>query len=245
MSVFKSQNLFVNSVMLPGSFARSTYNVDTFNESNLSTLIYVPFKSSCVGSMSYAAGAPSSIPCLLVMRPNYQASKFCIHFHGNACDAKQIHGCAQIESHALDAHYLVVEYPRFGISDGYPNEAVMNDIAKAVYFYVTEHLHVNHSRIVLIGRSIGSGPVCTLASDLELLKTPVGAVILQSPYTSIRDAAADILGCASFFILNRWVNWVYLVGSGPEVIKSPVLFIHADNDKIINFHHSKLLHEHR
>lgn len=245
MSLFKSQNIFVNTVMLPGSLANSSYGIDSFRGSECTKLIYIPFRGSCSGSFSYLTAAPSSIPALLVMRPKNKASKFCIHFHGNACDAKQIHSCAMRESRELDSHYLVVEYPRFGISNGHPNELVMNEIASTVYYYVVNELRVHFSRIVLIGRSIGSGPVCTLASDLEVLKTPVAAIILQSPYTSIRDAASDILGCISLCILDRWVNWMCLVGTGPEVIRSPILFIHADNDKIVNCSHSKLLHEHR
>jgi hypothetical protein len=245
MNFFQSQNIFVNTVMLPGSLAKSTYTTNSFQGIRCTKLLYIPFKGTCTGNLNYFTAQPSSIPALLVMKPNNDANKFCIHFHGNACDIKQIHGCAMRESRELDAHYLMVEYPRFGISDGHPNEAVMNEIAKTVYYYVVNELRVHYSRVVLIGRSIGSGPVCTLASDLEVLKTPVAAVILQSPYTSIRDAASDILGCVSFFILDRWVNWMYLVGTGPEVIRSPILFIHADNDKIINCSHSKLLHEHR
>jgi len=90
--------------------------------------------------------------------------------------------------------------------------------------------------------------VCWLSAQLEASKTPVAAIILQSPYTSIRDAASDLLGFTSNFMLDRWPNWLHLVGNGDPnhtVIKSPVLFLHADNDKIINFNHSKLMHSYR
>eukprot|EP01036_Dinobryon_divergens_P022941 gene22940-31246_t len=93
-----------------------------------------------------------------------------------------------------------------------------------------------------------TGPVCSLASYLQALERPVAAVILQSPYTSIRDAASDLLGCTSNLMLDRWQNWVHLVGNGNSsdvVIKSPVLLLHADNDKIINCNHSRLLHQYR
>ena len=98
---------------------------------------------------------------------------------------------------------------------------------------------------MLIGRSIGTGPVCVLASEMQLAGTPVAAVILQSPYSSIRAAAADLLGCLSYFLLDRWQNWKQLIGDEAHVIKAPVLFIHADADKVIDCNHSILMHEYR
>ena len=44
--------------------------------------------------------------------------KFCIFFHGNACDLGDIRKCAEYEAKAYNAHFLVVEYPRFGLSHG-------------------------------------------------------------------------------------------------------------------------------
>jgi hypothetical protein len=87
--------------------------------------------------------------------------------------------------------------------------------------------------------------VCTLAAALEKQHMPCAAVVLQSPYASIRDVAADLLGCISFCMLNRWDNAQHLVGTHDGVIRSPVFFIHADQDKVINCNHSQLLFEHR
>ena len=50
---------------------------------------------------------------------------------------------------------------------------------------------------------------------------------------------------------SNYIYWSSLydqVGNGNSsdvVIKSPVLFLHADNDKIINCNHSRLLHQYR
>ena len=81
----------------------------------------------------------------------------CIHFHGNACDIAQIKICAERESYCFNAHYLLVEYPRFGISDGFPCEVTLDEVSKSVYDFVTNNLKVPHSRVVLLGRSIGTG----------------------------------------------------------------------------------------
>jgi hypothetical protein len=173
-----------HTVLFPGSLSRSTYSLDTFDESRNARLIFIPHQSN--NCSSSGRSAPSSIPALLVMCPSATVNKMVIHFHGNACDARQIQMCGERESKAFDAHYLIVEYPRYGLSDGLPNECVINDISRSVFRFVSEKLRVPAQKIVLIGRSIGSGPVCVLASELQKANTPVAAVILQSPYTSIR-----------------------------------------------------------
>jgi hypothetical protein len=122
---------------------------------------------------------------------------------------------------------------------------VIDEISKIVHEFVLEEFQVKYNQIVLIGRSIGTGPTCSLASYLHLINKPPLAVILQSPFTSIRNAASDLLGCISFLMFDRWPNWMRLIGDDKSVIKCPVLFIHADNDIIIKCHHSIIMHEQR
>eukprot|EP01038_Epipyxis_sp_PR26KG_P007608 gene7608-10359_t len=248
MDCIKSQNQFINTLMFPGSIAKSSYTTETFEMNRNLKLLYIPFmrKSSCgiPCSTSYVTAAPSYVPALLAIRKNNQANIFCIHFHGNACDLGQISVCAERESDAFNAHYMIIDYPRFGISDGHPNEVVMDEVAICVFDYVTKALQVPPSRIVLIGRSIGTGPACSVAAYAESQGKSVASVILQSPYTSLRNTAADLLGCVSFFMLDRWPNWYHLTDiSNKNIIRSPVLFLHADQDKIIAVHHSQILHD--
>jgi hypothetical protein len=189
--------------------------------------------------------APTYIPALLSLNPSPTTNLFCVHFHGNACDVGQIAICVQRESSAFNAHYLLVEYPGFGFSNGYCSEVIMDEIAICVHQFIEENFMVPYSQIVLIGRSIGTGPACSLASYLGAIDKPPLAVVLQSPFSSIRDAASDLLGCISLCMLDRWPNWQRLVGKGRNVIRCPVLFIHADHDKIIRINHSQILHEQR
>lgn len=244
MDCLKSQNQCVNTVMFPGSLAPSSYHPESYAHSYNLRLIYIPFKRlEC--QCAYLYSAPTHIPALLALNPSPSTNLFCIHFHGNACDVGQISICAQREGHAFNAHYLLVEYPGFGFSKGYCNEVIMDEIAICVHQFITETFMVPHSQIVLIGRSIGTGPACSLASHLTETGKPPLAVVLQSPFASIRDAASDLLGCVSVCVLDRWPNWRRLVGNDRDVIRCPVLFIHADHDKIIRINHSEILHQHR
>lgn len=79
----------------------------------------------------------------------------------------QIATCALRESKAFGAHYMIVEYPMFGMAQGQPSEVLVNALAEQVYRFVVDTLRVPPCRIVLVGRSIGTGPACYLASRLE------------------------------------------------------------------------------
>jgi len=222
-----------------------TYTMDRYAQSHRYKLIFIPYVGSCSSSCASLTAAPTTIPCLLYINASRNTNKFCINLHGNACDVGQIAMCAEAEGKACNAHYLLVEYPRFGVADGHPNEVTLNDVAASVYAFVLREFQVHYSSIVLVGRSIGTGPACELASRLQREGTPVAALILQSPHCSIRDVTADLLGCASYFLLDRWQNWRKLIGSDAGVVRSPVLLIHADGDRVISYTHSQLLHEHR
>jgi hypothetical protein len=62
-----------------------------------------------------------------------------------------------------------------------------------VYDYLTTCIGINEQDIILFGRSMGSGPTSYLSS----IKSPF-ALLLMSPYTSIKDAAKSLLGWAAF-----------------------------------------------
>lgn len=249
MDCVKSNNQCLNTIVFPGAFAHSSYGTTSYdgNRGHLRN-VYIPWETDLYTSVMSCGGSPSTIPAILAVNHSNRGKIFCIHFHGNACDIGHVAVCANRESSALHSHYLLVEYPGFGMSNGYASEVTVNQMAISVYNYVVNTLNVPTNRIVLIGRSIGTGPVCYLSSLLQQRGTPPLAVVLHSPYSSIRDAASDLLGGISYCFFDRWQNHRHLVGDAkkdPSIIQAPVLFIHADGDKVINVHHSILLHEHR
>ena len=306
MDCVKSCNICVNTTALPGSMAKSSYCQDDYPytaDIDSLKLMFIPIDNE-VTSLIGCGSFPKHIPVLLNIAAGNAGSVFCIHFHGNACDIGEVAACAMYERNAYMGHYMVVEYPNFGIAKGLPTEVVIDSIARSVYKFAVNELKVPWERIVLIGRSIGTGPACSLASYLQSVNTPPAALVLHAPYTSLSDAAYDLIGCFSFLFLNRWENWTKLCKvknrknggkssgecrdvcgcvdlqfrgvtehnplhyssvtpahlpdkeqkcscSSPEymdptsrsVVLCPVLFIHADNDLIIDSHHSKMMHD--
>ena len=59
--------------------------------------------------------------------------------------------------------------------------------------------------VIVIGRSIGSGPGCHIAS-----KNAIGSLVLVSPFKSIKSVVKSVLGrFAVFFIADRFKNNEY------------------------------------
>jgi hypothetical protein len=86
-------------------------------------------------------------------------------------------------------HVLGVEYPGYGIYDGQPDAHRIQKDSELVYNYLTLVQGIPESNIILFGRSIGTGPATYLASR----KHPC-ALLLMSPFTSIRDIVRETAG---------------------------------------------------
>jgi fermentation-respiration switch protein FrsA (DUF1100 family) len=82
---------------------------------------------------------------------------------------------------------------------------------------------------------MGSGPTCALAAD----NPGVQALVLLSPYTSLKQAVKTILGTlASLIVRERFENF--------EVIKNvrcPTLIIHGQADTLLHESHAIQLHD--
>lgn len=97
-----------------------------------------------------------------------------------------------------------------------------------MFDYFVNTLKVHEKDIVLCGRSIGSGPAVYLAAN----RNP-GALILISPFKSIRETAASILGVMKFIIADRFNNLGII-----SKVTCPLLLIHGQKDNLIPFSHS-------
>ena len=97
-----------------------------------------------------------------------------------------------------------------------------------MYDFFTQELGIQAKDIVICGRSIGTGPAVYLAAN----RNP-GALILISPFKSIRETANSIIGVLKFLVADRFQNY--------EIISQctcPLLIIHGQKDNLIPFSHS-------
>jgi uncharacterized protein len=129
---------------------------------------------------------------------------------------------------ALGMAVLLVEYPGYGRSVGMPSEQSITVAAVAAYDILAERKEIDSGRIIAFGRSLGCGAACALST-----KRPLAALILQSPFTSIRAMAAR-------FLLPPFLARDVFDNAGTvRVFQGPVLVFHGTRDEIIPFSHGK------
>jgi uncharacterized protein len=151
-----------------------------------------------------------------VSRPGSDAI---IYFGGNA-DA--VAGHIVPFSQALPKHALYfVNYRGYGGSTGSPTEAAL--FADAVSIY--DHVHRDHLRIAVVGRSLGSGVAAYLATQ-----RPVDKLVLVTPYDSIeRVAQGHYRWFPIFLILKDRFDSLSRVSK----ISAPTLVLIAELDEVI------------
>ena len=116
-----------------------------------------------------------------------------------------------------------VEYRGYAGSTGSPSEAGLTLDAEAAYQAALAD--APPERIVLLGESLGSGLAVKLAA-----RHPVGALALDSPYTSIVDVAA-----AKFWMFP--VRWLIADRFPSDAliaqVKAPLLIVQGTADAIV------------
>jgi len=157
-----------------------------------------------------------------------------LYCHGNACDIGEVYPSLRSEASRWRALLVLVEYPGYGLAPGRASREGVDAHLAAAYTHFTTKLGVPASRVVLFGCSVGTGPAAALAARCQAAGSPVGALILQSAYTSIRDAAAHLAGVAAYiFLAQSWDNAAVL-----STLRCPVLLVHGCLDEVIPYRHS-------
>jgi len=128
---------------------------------------------------------------------------------------------------------LIVEYPGYGPYKGSPAAWKLERDALFVYEYLMDK-GVKAKDIMVLGRSIGSGPAAYLAS-----KHSIGLLILMTAFTSIRGAAKDLVGpFLSRLVKQRFQNDLHVAS-----LECPVFIIHGLEDEIIPWQHGQALYQ--
>ena len=126
-----------------------------------------------------------------------------IFFHGNAEDIGISYEMLDHLRTALKINVLAVEYPGYGVyekPEG-PSEQQIYTDAELAYKFVIKKAQLRQKDIIILGRSLGSGPATHLASKYQ-----PGGLILMSPLTSIKHIASSKVGWFSFLIANQFDN---------------------------------------
>lgn len=184
-------------------------------------------------------GASSRFPCRMFAWP--RARYTVVVFHGNTGDIGRSFVFASQLAQNVGVNVFLVEYPGYGLAPrGMCTEAGCVEHGRIALTYLTMVLGIQPCNMILMGRSLGSGVAMQLASEVN-----VRAVILQSPYKSIRDVAVHLVGWPGWLVLNRFDNARLM----PD-LACPLLIVHGANDQLIPATHAQQLfdlcrHEHK
>ncbi|CAL1153926.1 unnamed protein product [Cladocopium goreaui] len=174
-----------------------------------------------------------------------------IFFHGNAEDLQLIEADIVQFTQAMKCNVLAVEYPGYGLclkSKGCEEVSFggVDDVAIHALLFCCQVKGIYPSQIVLHGRSLGSAPVLTLAKRaFDMFQWEIGGIILQCPFISVRQVAADYVGLAGSLLVpadcyNNMETMRRLCQS-PGRSPVPILILHGQLDKVIKPYHGRTL----
>jgi fermentation-respiration switch protein FrsA (DUF1100 family) len=126
---------------------------------------------------------------------------------------------------------LLVEYPGYGRSDGTPSQKSITEVFNSAYDVLVARKDIDPSKIILFGRSLGGGAICSLAAN-----RPSSVLILMSSFVSVRSFASKYL-FPGFLIRDPFDN-LKVVSN----YNRPVLVIHGKFDNIIPYKHGTALY---
>ena len=163
--------------------------------------------------------------------PPTRGKPFLIYLHGNG---------GTLEKRALrlqrmtddGAALIAIEWRGYGGSTGSPSQAGLLEDARAAYDYALA-AGAEPQRIVVVGESLGNGPALWLAGEKK-----VAGVVLDSPYSSIVDIAAD----------RYWMFPVRLLSRDPfpaaewaKRVTAPVFAVAGEADRTIPIRYARKL----
>jgi len=156
-----------------------------------------------------------------------------IYFHGNAGHIG--HRAGKVKPY-LDAGYgvLLVSYRGYGSNPGSPTEENLIRDGKAALAFLKSQ-NVPLFMTVLYGESLGTGVAVAVAQDKG-----INAIVLEAPYSSISDVAAQHY----FYVPARYlVKDSFDSAARIQNVDAPLLVIHGERDRVVPWKFGKILYD--
>ena len=149
--------------------------------------------------------------------------KTILFFHGNAGNLlNRVHKLNELNK--LDVNILLISWRSFSGNKGKPSEINLYHDGNKVVEWLNEQ-GINKNDIILYGESLGTGVATELASNNKF-----AGVILESPFTSIADAAKIYY---PYLPINLLLKDRYDSKNKIKKINSPILIMHGKKDNIV------------
>ncbi len=161
---------------------------------------------------------------------NYKTILF---LHGNAGSLEnRIHKINNFKN--MNINFLIIAWRGFSGNQGKPNEKGLYDDARGAIHWL-ENEGVKKKDIIIYGESLGTGVAIEVAQNNDF-----AGVILESPFTSMIDAAKNKY---PFFPIKLLLKDKYESDKKIQNVKSPILIMHGEVDKIVPFWMGKKIYD--
>jgi uncharacterized protein len=182
-----------------------------------------PVAVGLTGVRAATLATPDGETLVLWYAPAQGTQPTILFFHGNAGTiADRAARMSFYQSKGFGAAFL--SYRGFGGSTGTPTEAGLMTDAHTAYAFLAAQ-GVAPGKIVVLGESLGTGVAVQLAASL-----PVGAVILEAPYTAAVDIAARVYPWLPVRLLmkDQFASAAHIA-----MVTAPLLVMHGTEDTVI------------
>jgi len=152
--------------------------------------------------------------------------------HGNAGNISHRLDNLRLMRERLGVATLLFDYRGYGASEGTPSEIGTYRDARAFRSWLRNR-QVVAGPVVYFGRSLGAGVAAQLAAE-----DPPAALILETPFTSVRAMANATVPGAGYLFRTRYDTLGRIVD-----VRAPVLIFRAGADEIVPSHHGRALFE--
>lgn len=161
-----------------------------------------------------------------VYLPSPQSTYTVLYSHGNGEDLGDVRPLLE-KIRAIGVNVFAYDYQGYGTSQGKPSEQNAYRDIDVAYNYLTTVLKQPPNRIVVYGRSVGSGPSIDLAT-----RQPIGGLVTESGFTSVFRVITHV----PIYPFDKFTNI-----SKISAVHCPVLFIHGTKDQTIPIWHGRAL----
>ncbi|XP_069573822.1 lysophosphatidylserine lipase ABHD12-like isoform X1 [Brachyistius frenatus] len=175
-----------------------------------------------------------------------------IYLHGNVGTRAVNHRVQMVKIlSAAGNHVLSLDYRGFGDSTGEPSEAGLTSDALYLYHWVLQHS--GGGLVCLWGHSLGSGVATNTAVKIQEQGSAVEALILEAPYTRIREVVITHPLAKMYWFLPGFqsllwstmetINIVFTNEENLKSLSSPLLILHAEDDSVVPYHMGQKLYQ--
>jgi fermentation-respiration switch protein FrsA (DUF1100 family) len=151
--------------------------------------------------------------------------KTIVFFHGNAGTLEnRIHKINHFKN--MNINFLIISWRGFSGNLGKPSEKGLYEDGKSTINWL-KRKGLKDNDIVLYGESLGTGIATHIAQNQKF-----AGVILESPFTSMVDAAKNVY---PYFPIKLLLKDKYENDKKIKNVNSPILIMHGEADKIVPF----------